>query len=152
MKKTLAIILTLVFAISLCSCSGSNSSSEGESGSKSTGILGKWELDSYESDTSRTPGVDFKASMEVFDDDTFTMTQAQIAQGDEMSVLMTGTYKKSDKENVYDFVFTHATLSFRSQTSEQDENGKFTATVDGDKLTLDKPDSSPNIIYMNRVG
>ena len=80
------------------------------------------------------------------------MTQAQIAQGDEMSVVMTGTYKKSDKENVYDFVFTHATLSFRSQTSEQDENGKFTATVDGDKLTLDKPDSSPSIIYMNRVG
>ncbi len=151
MKKILALILSLVFAFALCSCSGS-SSSEGESSITSTGILGKWDLDSYESDTSRTPGVDFKASMEVFDDDTFTMTQAQIAQGDEMSVVMTGTYKKSDKENVYDFVFTHATLSFRSQTSEQDENGKFTATVDGDKLTLDKPDSSPSIIYMNRVG
>ena len=152
MKKILALILTMVFAFALCSCSGSDSSSEGESSITSTGILGKWDLDSYESDTSRTPGVDFKASMEVFDDDTFTMTQAQIAQGDEMSVVMTGTYKKSDKENVYDFVFTHATLSFRSQTSEQDENGKFTATVDGDKLTLDKPDSSPSIIYMNRVG
>ncbi len=152
MKKALALMLTLVFALALCSCSGSDSSSEGESSITSTGILGKWDLDSYESDTSRTPGVDFKASMEVFDDETFTMTQAQIAQGDEMSVVMTGTYKKSDKENVYDFVFTHATLSFRSQTSEQDENGKFTATVDGDKLTLDKPDSSPSIIYMNRVG
>ena len=152
MKKILALILSLVFAFALCSCSGSDSSSEDESSITSTGILGKWDLDSYESDTSRTPGVDFKASMEVFDDDTFTMTQAQIAQGDEMSVVMTGTYKKSDKENVYDFVFTHATLSFRSQTSEQDENGKFTATVDGDKLTLDKPDSSPSIIYMNRVG
>ena len=152
MKKILALILTMVFAFALCSCSGSDSSSEDESSITSTGILGKWDLDSYESDTSRTPGVDFKASMEVFDDDTFTMTQAQIAQGDEMSVVMTGTYKKSDKENVYDFVFTHATLSFRSQTSEQDENGKFTATVDGDKLTLDKPDSSPSIIYMNRVG
>ena len=152
MKKILALILSLVFAFALCSCSGSDSSSEGESSITSTGILGKWDLDSYESDTSRTPGVDFKASMEVFDDDTFTMSQAQIAQGDEMSVVMTGTYKKSDKENVYDFVFTHATLSFRSQTSEQDENGKFTATVDGDKLTLDKPDSSPSIIYMNRVG
>ena len=152
MKKILALILTMVFAFALCSCSGSDSSSEDESSITSTGILGKWDLDSYESDTSRTPGVDFKASMEIFDDDTFTMTQAQIAQGDEMSVVMTGTYKKSDKENVYDFVFTHATLSFRSQTSEQDENGKFTATVDGDKLTLDKPDSSPSIIYMNRVG
>ena len=67
MKKILALILTMVFAFALCSCSGS-SSSEGESSITSTGILGKWDLDSYESDTSRTPGVDFKASMEVFDD------------------------------------------------------------------------------------
>lgn len=152
MKKVLAVFSALIFALSLCSCSGSSSSgseSSGSGGAKSTGIVGKWTMDSYESKTSRTEGVDFDASMEISDDKTFSLKQTQKAQGDEMSAVMVGTYEGSGTE--YHFVYTHATLSYNSQTSEQDENGKFTATLDGDTLTLNKPESSPSKIVMKRA-
>lgn len=130
MKRAISIVLALMFVFALCACENKDS----ESKEKTKAYVGAWKMEDYTTETSQVSGFDVDVTMNVNEDETFTVVQTMSASGISGDKTLTGTYTADGDELT--FTTKHSTTKTMGQTSEQDENETFTGTLKDNKMFL----------------
>ena len=158
MKKAIALALSLMLAFALCACGGSSSSTTESSKADSSTVeskaevteakadsaAGSWVMESFKQE-SGFEGFEFTMSLDINEDGTFVFKQeTETIKGES-----TGTYKEENGK--YTFRSTHSSITYGSETEEDDIEDEFTGELNGDKLTLVNSEAKPSTIYMKRA-
>lgn len=126
MKRAIAIVLSFMFVFALCACGGDDDNK---------GIVGKWEMDTYEAPKPLSDA--FNCTAEAYDDKTFA-AYATTSVGTEL--VLSGVYEENGDEITFNC--KHQTSKFNGVTAmEKDIDKTLKGKLDGDKLTIDMPES-----------